>query len=228
MRDKPEPVRVIKHGCRHLRHAAELARQRPFGARPIAQDAAEHLRPRRDARDLLDLGLAIDREEADAERKRARDIPLLLDRVAVADPVRPWQPVASTVLDLDDGGACRSRSRVWPAGRAPPGRGWPSRRRTRACRATPSRRHRNYRARHRGRAQGRDRRPVPRHGVRGGTPEYGRSSRHPFEGRGFTRQPVSFVERDASFGRALETRCGQSNRNPGSHARLRMRSGAAP
>ena len=43
---------------------------------------------RRRARDLLDLGLAVDREQAHAERVGARDVALLLDRVAVGDAVR--------------------------------------------------------------------------------------------------------------------------------------------
>ena len=43
--------------------------------------------PGADAGDLLDLGLAVDREEADAERVGARDVALLLDGVAVGDAV---------------------------------------------------------------------------------------------------------------------------------------------
>ena len=78
---------ALQHPRRHLRRAAEFARQRPFGARAVAEDAAEHLRARRGAGDLLDLGLAIDGEEADAERIGARDVALLLDRVAEADAV---------------------------------------------------------------------------------------------------------------------------------------------
>ena len=38
-------------------------------------------------RDLLDLGLAVDREQADAELEGARDVALLLDRVAEGDAV---------------------------------------------------------------------------------------------------------------------------------------------
>ena len=65
-------MRVLEHVDRHLRHAAELPRQRPFGAGAVAQDAAEDLHVRgagegRGAGDLLHLGLAIDREEAHAE-----------------------------------------------------------------------------------------------------------------------------------------------------------------
>ncbi len=87
MRDEAEPMRVFEHVRRHFGDAAELARQRPFGAGAVAEHAAEHLRARRDARDLLDLGFAIDREEAHAERIGARDVALLLDRVAEADAV---------------------------------------------------------------------------------------------------------------------------------------------
>src|SRR5664279_6646508 len=55
--------------------------------RQVRQDAAEHARAGRRAGDLLDLGLAVDRVEADAEREGARDVAFLLDRVAVADAV---------------------------------------------------------------------------------------------------------------------------------------------
>ena len=34
---------VLEHVRGHLGHAAELARQRPFGAGAVAEDAAEHL-----------------------------------------------------------------------------------------------------------------------------------------------------------------------------------------
>ena len=37
---------------------------------------------------LLDLGLAVDRVQANAELEGAGDVPLLLDRVAVRDPLR--------------------------------------------------------------------------------------------------------------------------------------------
>ena len=38
-----EAMGMLEHVHRHLGHAAELARQRPFGAGAVAQDAAEHL-----------------------------------------------------------------------------------------------------------------------------------------------------------------------------------------
>ena len=63
-------MRVLQHVDRHRGLAAELARQRPFGADAVGEDAAEHARAGRGAGDLLDLGLAVDREEADAERDR--------------------------------------------------------------------------------------------------------------------------------------------------------------
>ena len=87
-RDEAQPVRMLEHADSHFGLAAELARQRPFGAGAVRQDAAEHFRARSDARDLLDFGLAIDREEPDAERIGARDVALLLDRVAEGDAVR--------------------------------------------------------------------------------------------------------------------------------------------
>jgi len=80
--------RVLEHVHGHRRLAAELARQRPFGAHAVRQDAAEHARAGRATRDLVDLRLAIDREQAHAERIGARDVALLLDRVAERDAVR--------------------------------------------------------------------------------------------------------------------------------------------
>ena len=50
----------------------------------------------RRAGDLLDLGLAVDREEAHAERVGARDVALLLDRVAEGDAVGR-APAASAI-----------------------------------------------------------------------------------------------------------------------------------
>ena len=124
MRDEPEPMRVLEHTRGHLRRAAEFARQRPFGARAVAQDAAEHFRARRGARDLLDLRLAIDREQPHAEREGARDVALLLDRVAEADAVRR-RARRERLLDLDDEAAQSkqepsraSRSRISGAGLA--------------------------------------------------------------------------------------------------------------
>ena len=81
------PKRVLQDVHGHAGLAAELARQRPFGTGAIRQDAAEHLGTGRRAGDLVDLGLAIDREEADAERIGARDVTFLLDRVAERDAV---------------------------------------------------------------------------------------------------------------------------------------------
>src|SRR5262249_36104657 len=62
VRDEAAPVRELEDVGRIIRLAAELARQRPFRARAVAMDAADHAAPGRGARDLLDLGLAIDRE----------------------------------------------------------------------------------------------------------------------------------------------------------------------
>ena len=87
MRLQPELEGVLQHVHGHGRLAAELARQRPFRPDAVGQDAAEHPGAGRRAGDLLDLGLAVDRVEADAEREGARDVALLLDRVAVGDAV---------------------------------------------------------------------------------------------------------------------------------------------
>ena len=78
----------LKHLDRHLGIAAELARQRPFGSGAIIQDAAEHFGAGGGAGDLLDLGRAIDCEQPNALRKRARDIALLFDGVAIGNPLR--------------------------------------------------------------------------------------------------------------------------------------------
>ena len=82
-----EPVGMLEHVDRHRRLAAELARQRPLRPDAVGENAAEHAAPGAARRDLLDLGLAIDRIEANAEREGARDIALLLDRVAIRDAV---------------------------------------------------------------------------------------------------------------------------------------------
>ena len=80
-------MRVLEHVRRHGGIAAELARQRPFGAGAVEQEAAEHTRAGGGTGDLLHLGLAVDREQTDAEREGARDVALLLDRIAVGDAV---------------------------------------------------------------------------------------------------------------------------------------------
>ena len=144
---------VLQHVRGHRGLAAELARQRPLRPDAVGEDAAEHLGAGRRAGDLLDLGLAVDREEAHAERIGARDVALLLDGVAVGDAVgrgsRPRAPSRSRGPRR-----CRSRSRARPAATAPPAPGSPSRRRTRACRAAPWRRSGSCRARRRGRRRG--------------------------------------------------------------------------
>ena len=77
----------VEHLDRHLRIAAELARQRPFGAGAVIENAAEHLCAGGGTGDLLDFGGAVDREQANAEREGARDVALLLDRIAIGDAV---------------------------------------------------------------------------------------------------------------------------------------------
>ena len=108
---RPERMGALEHARRHLRRAAELARQRPFRAGAVAQDAAEYFRAGRGARELLDLGLAVDRKEADAERIGARDVLLLLDRVAETDPVGR-RAGGERLLDLGDRGRVEARAEI--------------------------------------------------------------------------------------------------------------------
>ena len=84
---QPEALGEVEYLDRHLRVAAELARQRPFGAGAVIEDAAEHPRAGGGTRNLLDFGGAVDREQANAEREGACDVALLLDRVAIGDAV---------------------------------------------------------------------------------------------------------------------------------------------
>ncbi len=88
----------------HLRHAAELARQRPFGAFAIREHAAEHAGAGSGTGDLLDFLVAVDRKEADAERMRAGDVAFLLDRVAVGD-AGSGRTGVERHFDFSDGGA---------------------------------------------------------------------------------------------------------------------------
>jgi hypothetical protein len=73
------------HG--HGRLAAELARQRPVRPDAIGEDAAENAAAGRRPGDFLDLRLAVDGVETDAEREGAGDVAFLFDRIAVADAV---------------------------------------------------------------------------------------------------------------------------------------------
>ena len=74
--NSPRLMRELEDVGGVVRLAAELARQRPFGAGAVAMDAADHAAAGRGARDLLDLGLAVDREQRDAERDRRAAISL--------------------------------------------------------------------------------------------------------------------------------------------------------
>src|SRR5208282_2653788 len=61
--------------------------------------------------DLLDFRLAIDRIEPDAERMGARDVLLLLDRVAEADALRR-RAGRERLLDLGDRGRVEARAEI--------------------------------------------------------------------------------------------------------------------
>ena len=138
VRLQPDAERVLKHV-----HAMPGSQPNLRDSGHSAPTQSDRMRQntratRSSAGDLLDLGLAVDREQADAQREGARNVALLLDGVAIGDAVgRERQPPTPSRSRRPR--RCRSRSRAWPAARAPPAPGWPSRRRTRACRATPSR-----------------------------------------------------------------------------------------
>ena len=80
-------MRALENVERHLGRTAELARQRPFGAFAIGENAAEHPRSRCGAGDFFHLADAVGGEQGDAQLVGARDVALLLDRVAVGDAV---------------------------------------------------------------------------------------------------------------------------------------------
>ncbi|ENN87458.1 hypothetical protein RHSP_28371 [Rhizobium freirei PRF 81] len=95
---------VDEHVDSHLRNAAELARQRPFGAFAIRQHAAEHTSAGSGTGNLLDFLVAVDGEEADTECMRTGDIALLLDRVAEGD-AGSGRPGIERHFDFSDGRA---------------------------------------------------------------------------------------------------------------------------
>ena len=151
---------VLQHVRGHGRLAAELARQRPFGARRSRTGCGRTpCEPGRRARDLLDLGLAVDREQANAELVGARDVALLLDGVAIGDAVRR-RAGRERHLDLGDRGGVEAGAELGEQRQAPPAPGWPSRRRTPACQAAPWQRSGSCRARRRDRRRGKARRCV--------------------------------------------------------------------
>jgi hypothetical protein len=87
MRDEAQLVCVDEHIDGHLRNAAELARQRPFGAFAVGQDAAEHASARCSTGDLLDFLVAVDGKQRHAERVGAGDVAFFLDGVAIGHTV---------------------------------------------------------------------------------------------------------------------------------------------
>ncbi|MNX85341.1 hypothetical protein D3C86_1171750 [compost metagenome] len=97
-------MRIDQNVDSHLRHAAELARQRPFGAFAIRQHAAEHACAGSGTGNLLDFLVAINGEEIDAERMSACNIAFLLDGVAEGDTVGSRTRIKRH-LDFSHGGA---------------------------------------------------------------------------------------------------------------------------
>ena len=74
------------HG--HLGTAAELARQRPIGSATIGHDATKQSRTRRRLDELVELGITVEREQANTLVVRVLDVDALLHRVAIGDPRR--------------------------------------------------------------------------------------------------------------------------------------------
>src|SRR5262245_24887022 len=100
---------VFQYIDRHGRLAAEFARKRPFRPDAVGEYAAEYAAAGRRPRNLLDLGLAVDRVEADTEGVGARDIALLLDGVAIRDAIRRG---AGGEHHLDLGNRCGVEARA--------------------------------------------------------------------------------------------------------------------
>ena len=84
---EPPVLGLAQQVLGHLRRAAELLAERPFGAAAIDQHAAEHARAGRHAGELLQLGLAVEGEQAHALLVGPGDVLLLLDGVAEGDAV---------------------------------------------------------------------------------------------------------------------------------------------
>ncbi len=95
----------------HLRVAAELVRQRPVGGDAGGQDAAEHGGARGLGAELVELLDAVEREQAHAPCERVGDVGLLLDRVAVRDPVGRGARGEDGV-DLADAGDVERRAQL--------------------------------------------------------------------------------------------------------------------
>ena len=106
---EPEIARLAQQLDRHLGRAAELARQRPFGAVALDQDAAEDARAGRRARQLLQLGLAVEGEEPHAPLVGEGDVALLLDRVAEREALG-GDAVVEAQLDLAAAGDVEIRA----------------------------------------------------------------------------------------------------------------------
>ena len=82
---EPALLRHFENVGRKVGLAAEFARRRPFGAGAVAMDATDHAGAGSGTRDFLNLGLAVDCEQRDAQPEGGGDLALLLDRVAVGD-----------------------------------------------------------------------------------------------------------------------------------------------
>ena len=139
---EPEPVGVLEHVDRHLGHAAELPRQRPFGAGAVAQDAAEHLDVLGPARAAARAIFSTSASQSTANRRTPSSRARAMSRsflIVLPKEMRSGVAPAPARARSRPPRPCRSTSRARPGASAPPARGSPSRRRTRACRAAPGR-----------------------------------------------------------------------------------------
>jgi hypothetical protein len=112
VRDQAQLVCVDEHIDRHLRNAAELARQRPFGAFAVGQHPAEHARARCGTRDLLDFLVAVDGKQRHAERVGAGNVAFFLDGVAIGCTIGSRARLHSH-LDFGDGRAIEVGAQAW-------------------------------------------------------------------------------------------------------------------
>src|SRR6266478_6637799 len=106
----PRPGSMMVSGIwlpKCLRSARKI--DRPFGARAIVEDAAKHLGAGGGTGGLFDFRGAIDGKQANAEREGARDVTLLLDRIAKGNAIG-GRAGGKRHLDFSHRGAIEARA----------------------------------------------------------------------------------------------------------------------
>ena len=96
---------------REVGGAPELAGERPGRTEPVAEDPAERRGTGRRLDELVELGLGVEREAADPQAVRLRDVALLLDGVAEAELVGR-RSGSEALVDLADGRHVEARTLV--------------------------------------------------------------------------------------------------------------------